>query len=581
MRFNKKLFYVFICITIIILTIVVVYGYEKYTCIEETTFSTIHITHSKQIRSEGLTLYASGQSEPDFNYSRPYKFKSINDSILSTKLDDSLKLRAFRCYFEYQGEKIHIKSIDLLSDSKKYSIDLNEKFKNHGLRFKNDGFNFEVMQSNGFIETPKKFLYPSDFKNLYKFYLPIFFIVCLLTYLVYKLKHVKINLKTIGLPEISIGVLILCEFLPPPTYNVALILGAVINIRRISVKKIVQNKINLFFIAFFIIYLLNNLFVTDKSYLHLGTVERFLPFLVLAIIIPSINNRKCLALFPISAILIGIGLTVTSIIDVFIHGNMVFLSFDNFSKYLHPVYYSYLLFFSILYIQFYYWEKFKYIILFILFCFLVFSGSKMVFIFTLLAFLIPLIKSKMIFIVIIPLAVIVLLFSPLKNRFYDILDENDFSILQEEKITDANDARINGLTFRLILWREALKTMHGVDYIIGKGVTKQTNKILENKLVNLGMLSHKNFNPHNQYIDTFWRTGIIGLLSLILIPIYSLVIGINKKDKLLILFCLFMLAVMCSESIFGRVNGIYFFTTVILILINTAKEINEDSYIRN
>ena len=124
---------------------------------------------------------------------------------------------------------------------------------------------------------------------------------------------------------------------------------------------------------------------------------------------------------------------------------------------------------------------------------------------------------------------------------------------------------------RLILWRETLATMNGFDYLLGKGVTRATNKTLENRLDNLGMRRHLTFNPHNQYIDTFWRTGIIGLVLLISIPIYSLLIGIKRKDKLIILFSFFMIAVMFSESIFGRVRGIYFFTTILLVLINTKK----------
>lgn len=582
MRFNKKLLYVFTGITIAIITIVVLYGYGKYFCLDESPISTIHITHGKHIRSQGLTLYVSGASESNLNYSRPYKFKSLNDSVLSLQLDDSLKLRAFRCYFEYPGEKIEIKSIDLFSSTKKYSINLNQKFNNDGLKWAEEKgkLKFEVMQSNGFIDAPKHILYPSDFNELYKLFIPLLIVICFLTYLVYSLDLNKINLKTIGIPGISLAILILSEFLPAPTYNVALILGVVLNVKVINFKKIIQSKINLIFLAFFVIYLLNNLFLTDKGYTTLNTIERFLPFLVLVIIIPSIATRKYLILFPVSAISIGMGLFVTSIFDTFAHHNLTFLSFDDFSKYLHPVYYSYLLFFSICFIDLNYKSKQKYILEFVLFLFLIFSGSKIVFLFSLIVVSVNLLKNKKTALLILPLVLIVALFSPLKDRFDEILNKEDFTVLSEEYIEDPNTARVNGLTLRLILWRETLATMHGRDYVFGKGVTEQTDKLLENRLINLGLVSHKNFNPHNQYVDTFWRTGIIGLLFLILIPMYSLVIGVKRKDKLLIQFSLFMLIVMFSESIFGRVNGIYFFTTVILILMNTNKR-NEDSHIRN
>jgi O-antigen ligase len=124
--------------------------------------------------------------------------------------------------------------------------------------------------------------------------------------------------------------------------------------------------------------------------------------------------------------------------------------------------------------------------------------------------------------------------------------------------------------------------MEVADILLGKGVTKETNSLLSARLNKLGLKNHIDFNPHNQYIDTFWRTGFLGLFVLIAIPLFSFVVGLKNRDKLLIQFSLFMMAVMFSESIFGRVNGIYFFTTVILILINTStSKLDENRNIRD
>ncbi|GAL82111.1 hypothetical protein JCM19274_9 [Algibacter lectus] len=356
---------------------------------------------------------------------------------------------------------------------------------------------------------------------------------------------------------------------------------AILNVRSISWTAIKAQKINLIIIGFFLIYLLNNLFISEESFNEMSTIERFLPFIILSVVLPSIGHRKFLALFPVSAFAIGFGFLLTSIFDVFIHHNFEFLSFDLFTKYIHPVYFSYLLFFSICFIDLNYKGKNKYILEFILFVFLIFSGSKMVFLFSLVVVSLNFIKNKKTTLLILPLAIIVVLFSPLKHRFSEIINKEDLTVLNEKHIEKPNDTRVNGLTLRLILWRETLATMNGIDYVFGKGVSKQTNKTLQKRLYVLGLTHHLNFNPHNQYVDTFWRTGIIGLLLLISIPIYSLVIGgVKRRDKLLIQFSLFMLAVMCSESIFGRVNGIYFFSTVILILMNTTKH-NENSNIRD
>lgn len=583
MRVNKKLFYSFLAVTVAVLTLITIFCFGKYKYIEENTFTDIQITHNNvNIRYEGFTIYAKGQTENNFNYQRPYKLKPVNDSVLSVKLDDSLKLKSFRCYFEYAGEHIEIKRIDLLSATKNHTIDLNQKFESYGLKWtKKEGeLKFEVSQVNGFIDTPRQFLYPSNFKYIYKLWIPIFIVILFLTYLVYNINFSKINLRSIGVKEVSLAILILSEFLPAPIYNIALILGVALNIKRIYFKNITHNKVNLLFILFFVIYLFNNLFISKEGYTSLSTIERFLPFLILPIFLPTIANRKYLVLFPVSAIAIGTGLLVTSIFEVFVNGNMVFISFSDFTKYLHPVYFSYLLFFSICYINLVYKNKLKYILELILFIFLIFSGSKMVFLFSLIVVLVNFIKNKKLLIVIFPLIIVVLLFSPLKNRFNEILKIEDLTILNEKHIDNPNDTRINGLTLRLLLWREALATMKTTDFFIGKGVTKETDKILSKRLSNLGLTSHIGFNPHNQYIDTFWRTGLIGFFILIAIPLYSFVIGLRNKDVLLIQFSLFMLAVMVSESIFGRVNGIYFFTTVLLILTNSNK-LHENRNIRH
>ncbi|MCB0382223.1 MAG: O-antigen ligase family protein, partial [Psychroserpens sp.] len=442
----------------------------------------------------------------------------------------------------------------------------------------NNGLELNILEKNGYIELPQTYIYTADFKSIYKLFLPIILVLLLIVLVVKVLK--PINLKPISISGVTLALLIVCIFTPHPVFNIALIILAVFNLKNISWKAIKSNTVNLVFLAFFIVYLLNNLLVSEEGFSEMSTIDRFLPIVILALILPSISIRKYLYLFPIAAFFLGFGFLITSIFDVFIHQNFVFLSFDFFTKYLHPVYFSYLIFLSICFVNLEFKGRDKYILEFVLLLFLIFSGSKMVFVFSLFVIVFNLFSNKKTAFIILPLAVIVILFSPLKQRFNEILKKEDLSVLNETFIENQFDARINGLTLRLILWRETLASMNGRDYIIGKGVSKNTNAVLSKRLVDLGLLEHKSFNPHNQYVDTFWKTGIIGLFFLICIPIFGLIRGIKNKDWLLLQFSLFLLVVMCSESIFGRVNGIYFFTTTMLLLMNSEK-INEDSYFRD
>lgn len=576
----KKYYYLFIII-VAVGGLVLSYGYCNYFYFDS-HISGIEITFNKDISKKGIPImYVSKSKQEKLDYAKVYRFKKRNDSVYVASFEDFMILRKFRLYFEYPNEHITMSNIKLITNSENISLAISELDNYQHLKRINNGnkLDLEIYKSKAFIETPKSFSYSSDIESIYLFLIPIIFLIGLIV-LVFNALKKQTFFKVSNIKVLSVIILLSTIFLPAPIYNIALILTALINIKSFNLKDLLSNKINIIIIAFFVIYLLNNLFVSHEGYKSMGTIERFLPFLILPIALYTSQFRKLLFIFVIVAFIIGFGLILTSIYDVYIHKNLVFLSFEFFTKYLHPVYFSYLLFLSICYIDLNYTGKKKYFLEFILFVFLIFSGSKMVFIFSIMVIFFNLIKNKKTLLIIAPLTAIVVLFSPLKHRFNDILSQEDLSILNEEYIENNNDPRVNGLTLRLMLWREVIATMNGVDYIIGKGVTKTTNKLLQTRLANIGMINHTNFNPHNQYIDTFWRTGIIGLLFLILIPVYSLILGIRNKDKLLIQFSLFMIVVMLTESIFGRVTGIYFFTTVLLLLMNTTK-INEDSYNRN
>lgn len=561
-------YYLLVTSVLISLTLYVFVNYDFF----DKPISSVELVFSEEVSKKDIPIiYISSDKESKINFKTVYKFQDAGNFVYKCELDDSKKLRTLRLYFPYPNRDILIKSISVKSSDKVVSIPLQKFEKCQGVKCieQPNDLKLEILTKNGYIELPSNYIYRSDFKNIYQLILPI---LVLLILIVIVLKCLSpISIKPFSIQNITLIILVLSIFLPNPIYNIALILMAVLNVKKISWAVIKTQKINLIIIGFFMIYLINNLIISEESFLEMRTIERFLPFIILAIVLPSIAYRKYLYFFLISAFTIGFVFFITSIFDVYIHQNFVFISFDFFTKYLHPIYFSYLLFFSICYVDINFKGYSKYILQFVLFIFLIFSGSKMVLVFSLLLVFFNLIKNKKTAIVIIPIVMLFILFSPLKTRFAEIKNEEDLSVLKENKIQNPFDARINGLTMRLILWRETLATMNGFDYLLGKGVTRATNKTLENRLDNLGMRRHLTFNPHNQYIDTFWRTGIIGLVLLISIPIYSLLIGIKRKDKLIILFSFFMIAVMFSESIFGRVRGIYFFTTILLVLINTKK----------
>src|SRR5690554_5686957 len=503
------------------MTVVVCYYiYNQYYLLQSTINSVELVVNSELSKEEVPIIYISSDKESEINFKTVYKFQEDGNLVYQSQLDESKKLRKLRLYFSYPNKTVLIKSIRLKSGNEVISIPL-QIFKNRsGIKIieRPNDLKLEVLVGSGYIELPKTYIYRSDFKNIYQLVAPTLLLLFLIFLVLKSLK--PIDIEPFTKTSVTLSLLVLTIFLPDPIYNIALIVIGVLHIKDVSWKAIKEQKINLIVLGFFIIYIVNNLIVSEEGFKEIATVERFLPFFVLAVVLPSIAHRKYLSLFPVSAFILGFGFLLTSLFDVYIHQNFEYISFDFFSKYLHPVYFSYLLFFSICFIDLNYKGKSKYFLEFILFVFLIFSGSKMVFLLSLIVVFINLLKNKKTVLLILPLALIVVLFSPLKHRFADILKKEDFTILNEKHIEDPYDARVNGLTLRLILWRESLATMSGFDYIFGKGVTKETNKILGDRIGNLGMTEHSGFNPHNQYVDTFWRTGAIGLLLLILIPVY-------------------------------------------------------------
>ena len=276
----------------------------------------------------------------------------------------------------------------------------------------------------------------------------------------------------------------------------------------------------------------------------------------------------------LSGLLIGFFLFSTSLMDFILLEKNEYFSFQEFSKYYHPVYLSYLIFISICFFQQYYHKKETYIFQLILFMFLIFLGSKLVIVISIVLYLLLLIKFKKTSILyiglIFPFLISVFLFKPLQQRFDEVLNLNDLSVLKVNKLENSNDSRINGLTLRFILWRESVATLSGwKEFTFGNGVSKSKLKDLKNRLENFGLKHHSDYNSHNQYVDTFWRTGFIGLIALILIFITAFRMGLKQKNRILLIVTLFLFFSMLSESVFGRVRGVYFITTILLILTNS------------
>lgn len=519
----------------------------------------IEIISNSVLNDNELILYVA--ENKDIDYVKPYKFTKINDSVYSTNLDKETNLSKFRIYFPFQNKNLYIKSISI---NNRININLSKFRTSDDLKFKNNILN--CYSENGYIESP--FFYYNNHNLLFITVLIIIIMLIIIT-LFEKSDLFKFDVNK---PS-SIGIIffIISIYLPPPIYNIGLVVSLIFIVQEFKFNYFISNKMNLLFILYFLILFLNDIFIGIEGITNLKATEKYLPFLILPIYASTVRNEKYLIFFPISAIFLGFGMLITSLINAIMIGNLNFISFNDFTKYVHPVYFSYLLFFSIFFVKLN-CKKYSIHLQTILFLFLVLSGSKLVLITTLIAYLFFFFKQKNVVIIIISFLLVLLVFSPTKERFQEVLSIGDLNATNQEYFENPNDNQINGLTIRLILWEESLKATSTFEKILyGNGVSSETRDIMKSRMIKRGLKSHSDYMSHNQYVETFMKSGLIGLISLLSIIIYCFYIYIKRKNKMLLVISFILCCSMLTESVFERVTGIYFFSTVILLILNDKK----------
>ncbi len=121
-----------------------------------------------------------------------------------------------------------------------------------------------------------------------------------------------------------------------------------------------------------------------------------------------------------------------------------------------------------------------------------------------------------------------------------------------------------GTALRVYQFRVFLEIVADNPIIILKGLgleASQNNIIRKAREHNLNP-AYAEHNFHNQYVQTFADSGILGFLILVCMLIINLKNAFEYKDFLHIAFAITMLMLFLSESFFCRQRGIVFFITL-------------------
>jgi O-antigen ligase len=105
-----------------------------------------------------------------------------------------------------------------------------------------------------------------------------------------------------------------------------------------------------------------------------------------------------------------------------------------------------------------------------------------------------------------------------------------------------------------------------------KQLSVYSKNLLETRIHHYKIAYQREYNFHNQYLQTFGAIGVFGFLILCFLIIYPVYLSIKKKDYLAISF-LFIVGASClTESIFERQAGVAFYALFYVLLIGRISQ---------
>lgn len=119
---------------------------------------------------------------------------------------------------------------------------------------------------------------------------------------------------------------------------------------------------------------------------------------------------------------------------------------------------------------------------------------------------------------------------------------------------------------RLVMWSISLEEIKkhpfgvgtgNVDIYLGKNITAKGNP----------SLAEKQYNPHNQFLQTQLEIGIVGLLILLFITVGGIIYSIRKRNILLIILFSSLLLNSLFESMLQLQAGIIFYLYFFMLII--------------
>ncbi|MEW7289513.1 O-antigen ligase family protein [Aquimarina sp. 2304DJ70-9] len=388
--------------------------------------------------------------------------------------------------------------------------------------------------------------------------------------------------------------------LSTPFFIISIILG-IVNIVRSNKKQVLDNKALLLFPIYFMVMLISltytdnisdginliqrslSLFFFPLIFLYVkedaAAVKKLFEFLLLGLLISFFINffialYNCIQIIKDAIIFESSLETISLILSAFSHGWNYFIGAE-FSTLVNPNYVSlYILLVLSYYLKKKLQSRKQVLVVIILFLYLFLLASIAAYLILaimclLLIFSISDKSKKYTMAIVFLLGIIVFLKNPRVFDFYSNVTKLEASPKIDNTAVEKS---------RLLTWHASIKLIQEAP-LFGYGIG-DTNEVLMEKYKQLNYFHNYNnqYNAHNQFLQTFLQTGIVGFGVLINIFIL-LAIRMNRSKNEFSVFLILFISLF-FESMLVRFNGIVFLSIIIPLLLK-KRSILSSRIIRN
>lgn len=359
-----------------------------------------------------------------------------------------------------------------------------------------------------------------------------------------------------------------------------------------GIKKLLNEKWTYLFLFFFLLHCILYFFSSNKPEAYTA-IEIKLGFMAFPLLLFTqqfnrIDLRLIMRIFAFSTLACTVFNIGRALYFLLFTGQSDYLYYSKFSFFMHPSYYAMYTVFSIVVLSLtglnYFNSRLRNMLIVVFSCLVLgigvfMSASKMGI--ATLFLVIPVILFYMLYrrkkhklLIAILLFIGAGTFIAFKLDFGPVQRlKGALNFAGSEKAIDKTTAESNAV--RVLIWQEGFKIVKKNPVI---GVTPgDANDTLYKAYESNGMTGalEKHLNAHNQYLQTAIGTGFLGLVSLIVLTFGLVIVGILKKDILLILFGIIIVLNFLVESMLQTQAGTLFFVFFAPLLLINASIVNK------